>query len=147
MADDAFDIDGFLARPLTGRLATVGPKVRPVWYLWEEGAFWILTGAWSSVPADVARDPKVAIVVDTCDLATGECLQVIGRGRAELLGFDTARGRRKLERYLGPDLALWDRRFQEYVSNEQAALWLKITPSSLRARDLSFKPSIGQTAS
>ncbi|CAM5274868.1 hypothetical protein SPURM210S_06182 [Streptomyces purpurascens] len=36
----AFDVDAFLRRPLTARLATNGPTVRPVWFLWEEDAFW-----------------------------------------------------------------------------------------------------------
>jgi hypothetical protein len=34
-----FDVDAFLAQPLTARVATSGPTVRPTWYLWEEGAF------------------------------------------------------------------------------------------------------------
>ncbi len=33
---DPFDVDAFLAQPLIARGATVGPTVRPVWYIWEE---------------------------------------------------------------------------------------------------------------
>ncbi|GHA04301.1 hypothetical protein [Streptomyces purpurascens] len=40
MTSYAFDVDAFLRRPLTARLATNGPTVRPVWFLWEEDAFW-----------------------------------------------------------------------------------------------------------
>jgi len=36
----AFDLDAFLQRRLVAHVATVGPTVRPVWYLWEEGSFW-----------------------------------------------------------------------------------------------------------
>jgi hypothetical protein len=43
-----FDVDAFLAQPLTARVATSGPTVRPTWYLWEDGAFWILTGPWAT---------------------------------------------------------------------------------------------------
>lgn len=136
-----FDIDSFLARPLTARLATTGPKVRPVWFLWEGGGFWVLTGPWSTVPADVAQDSHVAIVVDTCDLRTGECLQVIGRGHAHLLPFDPELVRRKLERYLGADSTRWDSRFWRYLSDEPDGLLLRITPTSLVAHDLSFAPS------
>ena len=67
MLQPAFDIDHFLGRPLTARLATARPAVRPVWYLWEEGQFWIMTGPWSRVPAEVARNPRAALVIDTCD--------------------------------------------------------------------------------
>jgi Pyridoxamine 5'-phosphate oxidase len=106
-----FDVDTFLAQPLTARVATSGPTVRPTWYLWEDGTFWILTGPWATLPARVQADPAIAIVVDVCDLATGLVQQVIARGRAEILPFDVARGRRKLSRYLGQDETRWDDRF------------------------------------
>jgi nitroimidazol reductase NimA-like FMN-containing flavoprotein (pyridoxamine 5'-phosphate oxidase superfamily) len=137
-----FDVDAFLAQPLTARLATARPAVRPVWFLWEDGYFWVLTGPWSKLPADIGANPTVALVVDTCDLATGECLQVIARGHAELLPFDRERGHRKLARYLGPDPDRWDSRFQEYLSDQPDALWVRIGPVSLVANDLSFSPSI-----
>jgi nitroimidazol reductase NimA-like FMN-containing flavoprotein (pyridoxamine 5'-phosphate oxidase superfamily) len=59
-----FDVDAFLAQPLTARVATSGPTVRPTWYLWEDGASWILTGPWATLPARVRADPAIAIVVD-----------------------------------------------------------------------------------
>jgi hypothetical protein len=73
-----FDVDAFLAQPLTARVAASGPTVRPTWYLWEDEAFWILTGPWATLPARVRTDPAIAIVVDVCDLAhrpgqTGHC--------------------------------------------------------------------------
>jgi nitroimidazol reductase NimA-like FMN-containing flavoprotein (pyridoxamine 5'-phosphate oxidase superfamily) len=104
-----FDVGAFLAQPLTARVAASGPTVRPTWYLWEDEAFWILTGPWATLPARVRTDPAIAIVVDVCDLATGLVRQVIARGRAEILPFDVARGRRKLSRYLGEDETRWDR--------------------------------------
>jgi nitroimidazol reductase NimA-like FMN-containing flavoprotein (pyridoxamine 5'-phosphate oxidase superfamily) len=141
MTQRDFDVDHFLARPLTARLATARPAIRPVWYLWEEERFWILTGPWSQVAAEVAADPTIALVVDTCDLTTGECLQVVTRGRGEVIAFDAPRGRRKLERYLGPDHAAWDERFRQYLSADPEARWLRITPTWLTAKDLSFTPS------
>ena len=136
-----FDIDAFLAQPLTARVATSGPTVRPTWYLWEDGTFWILTGPWATLPNRVRADPAIAIVVDVCDLATGLVLQVIARGRAELLPFDVARGRRKLSRYLGEDEARWDRRFRHYLHDDPAhkgTVWLRLRPDSLVAQDLSY---------
>jgi len=67
--------------------------VRPLWFLWEDGYFWLLSGAWSSVPARIGTDPVAALVVDTCDLLTGETVQVVARGRAEVVAFDVARCR------------------------------------------------------
>ena len=105
MAANAFNVDSFLAQPLTARVATNGPTVRPTWFLWEDGAFWILTGPWSRLLARAGADPAIALVVDVCDLATGLVRQVIARGTAEILPFDVPRGRRKLTRYLGADEA------------------------------------------
>ncbi|WP_017539965.1 pyridoxamine 5'-phosphate oxidase family protein [Nocardiopsis halophila] len=141
-----FDVDAFLARPLTARLATQGPTVRPVWYLWEEGAFWILTGPWARLPAHLRKDPAVAPVVDSCDLGTGEVRQVIAQGRAELLPFDAERGRRKLSRYLGPRAEDWDARFRHYLladPEEAGSRWVRIRPDRLVAKDLGFQPADG----
>jgi nitroimidazol reductase NimA-like FMN-containing flavoprotein (pyridoxamine 5'-phosphate oxidase superfamily) len=68
---DPFDVDAFLMRPLVARVATTGPSVRPVWFCWEDGAFWWITGAYARLPEILARDPRVALVVDDCDLRTG----------------------------------------------------------------------------
>lgn len=136
-----FDLDAYLARPLTARMATDGPTVRPLWYLWEERAFWVLTGPWTKLFQRVQDDPRVALVVDDCDLATGEVRQVIAHGRAELRPFDVPRGRRKLSRYLGPDESRWDPRFTGYLYDDpdvSGTRWLRLAPSFLRARDLSY---------
>lgn len=136
-----FDIDVFLSQPLTARVATDGPTVRPVWFVWEEGAFWILTGPWAKLFHRVSADPRIALVVDVCDVATGLVRQVIARGRAELVPFDVARGRRKLVRYLGPDESRWDTRFVHYLRDDpkvRGTVWLRLVPSSLTAHDLSY---------
>jgi hypothetical protein len=89
----------------------------------------------------VREDPAVALVVDECDLSTGRVGQVIARGTAEVLAFDVPRGRRKLARYLGGDEARWDQRFRRYLRDDPAengTAWLRLRPSSLVARDLSY---------
>ena len=136
-----FDVDAFLARPLTARVATNGPTVRPTWFLWEDAAFWILTGPWATLPKRVRAEPALALVVDECDLATGTTLQVIARGTAELLPFDVPRGRRKLSRYLGPDETAWDPWFFDYLHVDPAkkgTVWLRMSPDRLTAKDLSY---------
>ncbi|WP_439333177.1 pyridoxamine 5'-phosphate oxidase family protein [Streptomyces zhaozhouensis] len=141
-----FPLDAFLALPLTARIATAGPTVRPVWFLWEEEAFWILTGPWSLLPRHVVTEPEVALVVDECDLATGRVRQVIARGHGELLPFDVPRGRRKLSRYLGPDESRWDPRFVQYLHGDhehRGTRWLRIRPERLTAKDLSYRVELG----
>lgn len=136
-----FDLDEFLARPLIARVATNGPTVRPTWYLWEDGAFWILTGPWARLTAKVRADPALALVVDEGDIATGLIRQVIVRGKAEELPFDVARGRRLLVRYLGADESRWDRRFRAYLHDdpvEKGTIWLCVRPEALAAKDISY---------
>ena len=141
VAPPPFDVDLFLGRPLTARVATEGPTVRPVWFLWEEDAFWVLTGPWAHLYHRVSASPQIALVVDVCDLPTGLVRQVIARGRAELLPFDVPRGRRMLIRYLGKDESRWDPRFVHYLHDDpelRGTAWLRLAPSSLTARDLSY---------
>jgi nitroimidazol reductase NimA-like FMN-containing flavoprotein (pyridoxamine 5'-phosphate oxidase superfamily) len=109
--DEGFDLEAFLARPLVARLATTGPFVRPLWFLWEDGAFWWLTGPWSKLREHLARDPNVALVVDHTDVATGEVKIVTARGGAEVVAWDADRAKRKFTKYLGRDVAAWDPRF------------------------------------
>lgn len=140
MAD--FDADAFLAQPLTARIATNGPTIRPTWYLWEDKSFWVLTGPWAKLLARVKEDPVLAITVDVCDIATGLVRQVIAGGRADILPFDIPRGRRKLERYLGPDEERWDVRFRHYLHDdptESGTMWIRLHPRSLKAIDLSYE--------
>ncbi|HEX5120283.1 MAG TPA: pyridoxamine 5'-phosphate oxidase family protein [Pseudonocardiaceae bacterium] len=135
----AFAVDTFLTRPLTARVATNGPTVRPTWYLWEDGAFWILTGPWAKLLARARADPVIAVVVDECDLATGLVRQVVARGAAEILPFDVPRGRRKLVRYLGTDESSWDPRFRRYLHDDvRGVVWLRMRPTFLTTRDLSY---------
>ncbi len=113
-----FDIDAFLAQPLTARLATNGPTVRPTWFLWEDGCFWFMTGPWAKLLGRIRRDPTIAVVIDICEPATGEVKQVIARGRADIRAFDTERAHRMLSRYLGADASRWDVRFQHYLLDD-----------------------------
>ncbi|MDP9189292.1 MAG: pyridoxamine 5'-phosphate oxidase family protein [Actinomycetota bacterium] len=133
-------MDAFLARPLLARVATNGPTVRPVWYLWEQRTFWWLTGSWSQLEAILGRDPRVALVVDSCDLESGEILQVVADGTAEVLDFDPERARRWGSRYLGPDERDWGR-FKEEVFDDPSTRFARLVPERLRAKDLSFSPA------
>jgi hypothetical protein len=84
--DPGFDVDECLAQPLVARIATAGPRVRPVWFLWEDRCFWWLTGSWARLADDLARDSHVELVVDTCDLATGEVLGCAPTARPRSFG-------------------------------------------------------------
>lgn len=136
-----FDLDAYLARPLIARVATNGPTIRPVWYLWEDHAFWWLTGSWATLKRRVERDPAVALVVDSWEPTSGEVWQVIATGRAEIRPFDAERSRRKLARYLGSDRSRWDRlRFIEGTFDDPSAALVRLRPNQLSVKDLSYHP-------
>jgi hypothetical protein len=140
---EGFDLRGFLERPLVARLATSGPdgpRVRPIWFLFDEAGFWWITGSWSRLDVILERDPRVELVVDTCDLERGEVLQVRARGRAELRPFDPDRASRWGERYMGPDRGRWGR-FQRGVFEDPSSRFVLLEPEWLWARDLSWNRS------
>jgi nitroimidazol reductase NimA-like FMN-containing flavoprotein (pyridoxamine 5'-phosphate oxidase superfamily) len=133
-----FDVDAFLARPLVARVAASdssgAPTVRPVWFLWEEGAMWWITGAYSRMSRFLAKDPRVALVVDTCDLERLEFLQVIMRGKAEVVPYDEERSRRKRRRYLGDDESTWPADLKDF---DDDARLVRFVPERTIVQDLS----------
>jgi len=137
-AEHPFDVEAFLARPLVARVATAAsdgaPTVRPVWFLWEEGALWWITGSYSVVSRHLAADPRVSVVVDTCDLQSLEFLQVLMHGRAEVVAFDADLARRKLRRYLGQDEATWPTDFTDFGAQDRL---VRFVPHRTVVRDLS----------
>ncbi|HEU5472938.1 MAG TPA: pyridoxamine 5'-phosphate oxidase family protein [Actinophytocola sp.] len=137
-----FDVAKFLARPLVGRIALAGPVIRPFWYVWEEECFWKLTGAWSILDERLRADPNFELVIDTCDLDTGETRQVIAHGKAYVVDFDVERGRRILSRYAGPYEDDWDPRFQLRPDPSVYGTRLaKMVPDDMWAVELSFRPA------
>ena len=132
------DVAAYLAQPLVARVATSGPTVRPVWFLWEDEHFWWLTGAWSALAQRLAEDPTVALVIDTCDLATGTVLQVSVKGVAVVVPLERGRAVRKLARYLGDDPGKWPARFLEPLDDVETRL-VRLRPHRPpRLRDLSY---------
>ncbi|MBQ1079893.1 MULTISPECIES: pyridoxamine 5'-phosphate oxidase family protein [unclassified Nocardiopsis] len=133
-----FDVDAFLSQPLVARVATVNasgaPTVRPVWFLWEKGVLWWITGEYAVMARHLERDPRTAVVVDTCDLERQEFLQVILRGEAEVVPFDPALSRRKLRRYLGDDESTWHPDFRYYADD---ARLVRFVPDRTVVKDLS----------
>ena len=136
----------FLALPLVARVAVNGlhgPTVRPVWFLYEDSAFWWLTASsYSRLGAWLSADPRVAIAVDTCDLASGQVLAVHAAGKAAVVPFDPERATRMLTKYLGPDRASWPERFSGTFDDPTTRLVTLRPLRPLQLRDMSFAPSM-----
>lgn len=136
-------VDAFLATPITAQLATNGPTIRPMWYQWEGGAFWSITGPWAKLFARVQRDPQIAICVDVGDFDNGHVKQVCAYGDAELADYDVALARRMLHRYLGPDEDSWSDAPDDYRGylrdgGPPGAKLLRLKPRKLIALDFSY---------
>jgi hypothetical protein len=63
----ADELNTFLSRERTCRVASStvsGPHVVPLWFVWNDGALWLHSMVKSQRWADLARDPRVAVVID-----------------------------------------------------------------------------------
>jgi len=146
MSEYSFDVDGFLAEPRCCQLATNGPTIRTLDFIWEDGCFWIPSGPWAKLLERIKKGPKVVLMVDTTEYDKGRIYQVVAYGDLEVTPFDVARARRMLTRYMGPDDSQWSSSPTNYPSFVQGggppgAVWLKLKPRKLVANNFSYARS------
>jgi hypothetical protein len=135
-----FDIEEFLQRPLFAHLATNsedGPRESPVWFLWEDGAIWLIGNNRDSFPRRIQGDRRCAIGIVDFDVHRGLLRHVGMRGAAEVVPLDRQRLYRLLRRYLGHAESDWEPTFRAKVI-DQLDLMVRFTPASLIARDQSY---------
>jgi hypothetical protein len=139
------DLSEFLRRPLFCFLAQhspSGPRVSPLWFLWEDGSVWLIAMLNDrSYPARVREFPSSALAVVDFDPATGRIEHVGMRGTATVEPFDPERADRLLTKYLGPDRAAWDERFCDLEAEDYGLI--RFAPETVVARDQSFRGSLG----
>lgn len=140
------DLDEFLARPLFAFLGTsspAGPRVSPVWFLWEEAAFWIIGNRdKDTFPSRVETEPRCALAIVDFDRHAGLVHHVGVRGEARVCPFDEQRARRLLRRYLGAEEAAWDSsRFGPPVGGPDSVL-VRVTPQTVVSRDQSYPTAL-----
>lgn len=134
-----FDLDVFLARPMMAHLATAsadGPRESPVWFLWEDGAVWLVGTSSDSFPRRIRDDTRCAIGFVDFQLERGLLLHVGMRGTATVEPLDTARLHRLLQRYLGAE-EKWNPEFARAVIYP-LDLMVRFVPHSVVARDQSY---------
>ncbi|WP_224816949.1 pyridoxamine 5'-phosphate oxidase family protein [Hasllibacter sp. MH4015] len=138
-----FDPAPVLAKPLMANLATVtadgAPRNAPVWFAWEDGALWMLSGIDNSSAQRIAANPQVAVEIVDYDNAGGVLRHVGLRGRATVEPMDTALFRRLLRRYLGPE-EVWNAWFIEEVAciDHPDGRLIRLVPESVFTNDVSF---------
>jgi hypothetical protein len=134
-------LERVLSLPLFAHLATgsmLGPRESPVWFLWEDGAVWIIGNyKTDTFPARIEREPRCALGIVDFNVATGLVQHVGFRGRAQLLPHDRERLQRLLRRYLGEKLEDWDARFVEILSDADY-MFVRFEPETAVVRDQSY---------
>jgi PPOX class probable F420-dependent enzyme len=139
IAMSAEELDAFLAEQRTCRFATTGPDgphVAPVWFTWDGQALWVYSLTRSQRWANVARDPRVAVVVDDGH-HYHELRGVEIEGQAAVIGPVPRTG----EEPQPPELKEPERRMaakymgQSELTHDGRHAWLRITPLKLVSWD------------
>jgi hypothetical protein len=138
IAMTAPEVDEFLATERTCRVATVRrdgqPHVAPLWFVWDGTSLWLNSVVRSQRWTDLARDPRIAVVVD----AGVQYNELRG---VELSGAVVPAG--DVPRTAAPDPAiataerLFARKYSsgaEFVPDGRHA-WLRLTPDKLVSWD------------
>jgi hypothetical protein len=138
-----FDPEAVLGLPLMASLATAspeGPRVAPVWFLWEEGMLWMPGTRTGSSVRRLARDPRCAVEIVRFDAQAGVLLHLGLRGRAEVRVMEPGRFRRLLARYLGPDEAGWNGWFVEEIAriDDPEGRLIALAPESVFTSNVSY---------
>ncbi len=129
--------DGFLEAERTCRVASVGasgPHVTPLWFVWDGTALWLHSLSRSRRWAELAEDPRVAVVVDA-GTEYHELRGVELTGRVEVVGEVPRTGEPVSE------LTEVERRFaQKYFGSESFATdgrhgWLRLVPQHVVSWD------------
>jgi hypothetical protein len=138
-----FDANLLLAMPLMANLATLsedGPRNAPVWFLWEDGALWMLGDARSSSVRRLAFDPRCAVEIVHYDNARGILAHLGFRGRAVVEPMSPPRFQRLLAKYLGPDEADWNPWFIRTVAriDDPDGRLIRLDPDSVFTNNVSY---------
>jgi nitroimidazol reductase NimA-like FMN-containing flavoprotein (pyridoxamine 5'-phosphate oxidase superfamily) len=133
-------IEAVLARPrfcFLAQTAEAGPRVSPLWFLWEDAAVWVVARLdGRSYPERVREDPRTAVAVVDFDATTGRVEHVGMRGTATLEPYDAARAERLFAKYLGADREAWPAMFTDLEAD--AYRLIRVDPETVVARDQSY---------
>ena len=139
MTDD--EVDAFLTEQRTCRVATValtGPHVTPLWFAWHAGFLWLTSITRSQRWADLQRDPRIAVVVDTGE-TYGELRGVELRGRAEVVGEVPRTGEPHPE-LEAVEQVFADRYTGGVVDRDGRHAWLRLKPEKIVSWDFRKLP-------
>jgi Pyridoxamine 5'-phosphate oxidase len=131
------ELDAFLTSARTCRMATIGidgPHVTALWFLWDGTYIWIQSITRAQRWADLQRDPRVAIVVDS-GVEYVELHGVEITGQAEFVGEQPRSG------LPNDELAVMEPQFfLKYFNTDQVFhdgkhAWLRVKPAKIASWD------------
>lgn len=131
------ELDAFLTGERTCRVATagpMGPHVTPLWYVWDGTALWLSSVVRSQRWTDLAREPRVAVLVDAGE-QYGELRGAELRGRIEIAG-EVPRTGAPDETLAGPEL-LFARKYigGDVMYHDGRHAWLRLVPEKITTWD------------
>jgi hypothetical protein len=137
------EVDEFLAREHTCRIATAGPAgphLTALWFAWDGSALWLTSIVRSQRWADLARDPRVSVLIDA-GTDYGELRGVELRGRVETVG-EVPRTGQPDERLAEPE-RLFARKYagSDVMRHDGRHAWLRLVPDTIVSWDFRKIPS------
>ncbi|MFC4469829.1 pyridoxamine 5'-phosphate oxidase family protein [Streptomyces xiangluensis] len=129
--------DAFLAEERTCRVATTtadGPHLTALWFVWDGTALWLYSITGSKRWADLAADPRVAILIDA-GREYDELRGVELRGSVEIVGEVPRTGQPHPE--LEVPEGLFARKYTggDTLSYDHRHAWLRLTPEKITSWD------------
>lgn len=130
------EMHAFLTRPLVARLATVrpngAPQVFPMWFLFQDGVFYMSTRTQAAKPGHIRRNPRVAVVIDEMVAPLKNKVITID-GRAEIVTTGVREITTQIyQKYMGAEAAS-DPVAQQSINTPRVLI--KITPKKYRTID------------
>jgi len=143
-----FELDEFLARPLMAHLATSvpdGARDSPLWYIWEDGALWIIVQqGFNTFHQRAAEQPSAAVGIVDFDPVEGRLQHVGVRGRASLVAWDDARASRLLRRYYRhlPGYVVPAPSPSDRTTSPYPMVFLRVDPDTVVLREQSYRDEV-----
>ncbi|MGN9796262.1 pyridoxamine 5'-phosphate oxidase family protein [Streptomyces sp. OZ13] len=132
------ELDAFLTRQRTCRVATVSPGGRPhvsaLWFAWDGTSLWLYSLTRSRRWAELRRDPRLAVVVDAGE-EYGELRGVELSGTAVFVG-EAPRTGEPCPELAVPEALFARKNFAlDEMPHDGRHAWLRLTPDAVASWD------------
>ena len=125
------ELDEFLTTQRSCRVATLSadgaPHVSPLWFVWDGTSMWLYSVVRSKRWADLRRDPRIAVVVDTGE-EYDELRGVELSGAAKFVGEVPRTGELRAELDVAETLFARKNFGIEEMPHDGRHAWIRLTP-------------------